>query len=79
MTLNISIKKSLIFIPIVFFQSCGGKLEKKEVYYSDGSLKEVYTVKEDHLHGEYFSYFSNGIVAAEMQYENGKISGERKV
>ncbi len=60
------------------FVSCAPK--EVTISYKDGQPNEVYTVNDDdQKHGSYKKYREDGSLEEESNYNNGKLSGKRKI
>jgi antitoxin component YwqK of YwqJK toxin-antitoxin module len=71
-------KNLVLLLFCTFIIACGNK--KVEIKYDSGKIKESYHVdKQGKHHGVYLSYFENGSLKEESNYQAGHLSGMRKL
>lgn len=50
-------------------------IKEHKTFYVDGTLQSRYFVKDNHLHGEFTSYFENGLPRRISNYDTGRLTG----
>jgi antitoxin component YwqK of YwqJK toxin-antitoxin module len=69
---------NIIIISFLLLATNCKNAELKESYFANGKLSERYTLVEGKFHGKYTSFYENGNLRAEGQYENNIMVGEWK-
>lgn len=67
--------KHILYLALTLFTVISCETEVNREYYSDGTLKEEYSIHNDKFHGQYKAFYPDGSPHALGEYRKGKMIG----